>query len=424
MENKVREIYKDDFAEYLLCLALDVGEGLLKNGAEVSRVEDTIERICYAYGAVHVEVFTIISMINAAVRMPDGSYSSQLRRVKQTSINLDTLEGLNTLSRKICREKPSLDEFDAMLHELKNKRTYPKWVNILASAIATGAFCLFFGGGFLDAAIAFVIGVCISLINDHQSPRLNNMAKTVISAFFAAIVSGLAYMITPMVNCDSIIIGSIMLLVPGIMFGTAMRDLLCGDLIAGMLKILQAIIQTLMIGFGYMLAFAMLGDRLIPEITEHQKDLFLVQLVTSLITSIAFAVWFKINRRHLVNAGICGLLTYAAYFGIERLTVSLFWAAFISSAVAALFSETNARISKTPTLIMLMPGIVPIVPGGYLYRTVRDIVCGSFSSALSNLATAGTIALGMAGGVVALSILYGMINDSIIKNRNNSRKCK
>ena len=140
MENKVREIYKDDFTEYLLCLALDVGAGMLKNGAEVSRVEDTIERICHAYGAVHVEVFTIIYVINAAIRMPDGSYSSQLRRVKQTSTNLDTLEGLNALSRKICREKPSLEEFDSMLHELKNKRAYPKWVNILASSVSTGAF--------------------------------------------------------------------------------------------------------------------------------------------------------------------------------------------------------------------------------------------------------------------------------------------
>ena len=423
MENKVREIYKDDFTEYLLCLALDVGEGLLKNGAEVGRVEDTIERICYAYGAVHVEVFTIISMINAAIRMPDGSYSSQLRRVKQTSINLDTLEGLNTLSRKICREKPSLDEFDSMLHELKNKRTYPEWLKILASALATGAFCLFFGGGFLDSVIAFIIGACIFLISNYRSSRLNSMAKTVISAFFAAMISGLAYMIIPSLDCNSIIIGSIMLLVPGMMFGTAMRDLLCGDLIAGTLKILQAIIQTLMIGFGYMLAFAILGDRLIPENVTEQKTLFIVQLITSFITSVAFAIWFKINKRHLINAGICGLITYAAYFSVEMLTSSFFWAAFISSAAAALFSEANARISKTPMLIMLMPGIVPIVPGGYLYRSVRDVVCGVSASALANLASAGEIALGMAGGVVTLSILYGIIND-FIKKRKNMNKCK
>ena len=107
-----KEIYKKDFAAYLLCLALDVGEGMLKNGGDVNRVEDTIERICRAYGAEHVEVFTIISVINAAVRMPDGSYSSQLRRVKSTSNNLGKLERLNALSREICREKPSLDDFD------------------------------------------------------------------------------------------------------------------------------------------------------------------------------------------------------------------------------------------------------------------------------------------------------------------------
>jgi uncharacterized membrane protein YjjP (DUF1212 family) len=424
VENKIREIYKDDFTEYLLCLALDVGEGMLKNGAEVGRVEDTIERICKAYGAVHVEVFTIISVINAAIRMPDGSYSSQLRRVKQTSTNLNTLEGLNTLSRKICAEKPTLEEFDSMLHELKNKRTYPKWVNVLASSVSTGAFCLFFGGGVIDAVLAFIIGTCIFLINNYQSSRLNSMAKTVISAFFAAMVAGLANMAISSVNCDSIIIGSIMILVPGIMFGTAMRDLLCGDLIAGTLKILQAIIQTLMIGFGYMLSYAILDHRIMSDV-GGDKDLFLIQLVTSLVTSVSFAIVFKINRRHLVNAGICGLLTYAAYFGVERISASFFWAAFISSAAAALFSEVNARIGKMPTLVMLMPGIVPIVPGGYLYRTVRDLVCGEFASALSNLTIAGEVALGMAGGVVALSIIYGMISDAIYKrkNKNNTNKC-
>ena len=418
MENKVREIYKDDFTEYLLCLALDVGAGMLKNGAEVSRVEDTIERICHAYGAVHVEVFTIIYVINAAIRMPDGSYSSQLRRVKQTSTNLDTLEGLNALSRKICREKPSLEEFDSMLHELKNKRAYPEWVNILASSVSTGAFCLFFGGGALDAVIAFIIGACIFLINNYQSSRLNSMAKTVISAFFAVMAAGLTYMAIPSVKCDSIIIGSIMLLVPGIMFGTAMRDLLCGDLIAGTLKTLQSIIQTLMIGFGYMLSYAILGDRIVPKVDSGDKNLFFIQLVLSFVTSMTFAIVFKINKRHLINAGICGLITYAAYFFIDSITASAFWAAFISSAVMALFAETNARINKMPTIIMLMAGIVPIVPGGYLYRAARDFVCGASQSALSHLQIAGEVALGMAGGVVALSILYGMVSDFIKEKKN------
>lgn len=424
MENKVREIYKDDFTEYLLCLALDVGEGMLKNGGEVSRVEDTIERICRAYGAVHVEVFTIISMINAAVRMPDGSYSSQLRRVKQTTTNLNTLEKLNSLSRKVCKETPSLDEFDQMLHDVSRKQPYPTWVHVISSATVALAFCLFFGGGAVDSLIAFAIGVIVTVILNYPSARLNSMAKTVISAFVSATLAGLAYRVLPSINVDSIIIGAIMLLVPGLMFGTSMRDLLCGDLLAGTLKILQTIIQTLMIGFGYMLSYALIGDSLIPQIITDSEDLFLVQLVTSFVTSVTFAIILKTNRRHLINGGICGTLTFAAYYGILTLTQSLFWAAFVSSAVAALFSEVNARMAKVPSIILLIAGIIPIVPGGYLYRCVRDIVRGAPSSALAHLVSAGAVALGIAGGAMALTIIYGIVNDYLKKKCKNLNKCK
>ena len=153
METKTREIYKDDFAEYLLCLALDVGEGMLKNGGEVGRVEDTIERICRAYGAAPVEVFTIVSMINAAIRMPDGSYSSQLRRVKSTSNNLGKLERLNALSREICKEKPELSDFDARLRNLKKTAEYPAKLIYAVSGIAAGTFTMLFGGGLVPSYI-------------------------------------------------------------------------------------------------------------------------------------------------------------------------------------------------------------------------------------------------------------------------------
>ena len=424
MENKVREIYKDDFTEYLLCLALDVGEGMLKNGGEVARVEDTIERICRAYGAVHVEVFTIISMINAAIRMPDGSYSSQLRRVKQTSNNLNTLEQLNALSRRVCKEKPSLDEFDAQLHKIQKEQPYPSWLHTLSSAMVSCAFCLFFGGGIVDSIVTFFVGLAVSLILNLRSHRLNSMAKTVISSFASAMLAGIAFMIFPDINVDSIIIGAIMLLVPGLMFGTSMKDLLCGDLIAGTLKMLQAFIQTLMIGFGYMLSYALIGDRLIPEVSVEQGDLFIIQLITSFVTSVTFAILLKANKRHLINGGICGTLTFATYFGIYTLTSSLFWAAFISTAVATLFAEVNARAVKAPSIIILMAGVIPTVPGGYLYRAVRDFVRGLIPSSMSWLGSAAAVALGIAGGIVSLSIIFGIVNDYINKQRKNTENVK
>ena len=91
--------FSDHTAEYLLCLALDIGEGMLKCGAEIHRVEDTIERVCKAYGAVHVEIFAIPSVIISAIRMGNGENSSQVRRVKKGGNNLTLLERFNEISR-------------------------------------------------------------------------------------------------------------------------------------------------------------------------------------------------------------------------------------------------------------------------------------------------------------------------------------
>ena len=259
MEIKPRTADTDIYAEYLLCLALDVGEGMLKNGGEISRVEDTIERICKAYGAAHIEVFSIISFISAAVRMPDGSYSSQLRRIKSTGTNLNTLERLNALSREICKTTPSLEEFDRKIHEMKKTPPYPIYVRIAASSAAVGGFALFFGGNVLDALIAMLIGAIICFVDIYSPSKLNSMAKTVISSFLATVIAGLSVRIGINSNPDFIIIGSIMILVPGLAFGTALRDLLCGDLLAGSLKTLQACLGALMIAFGYMLGSAVLG---------------------------------------------------------------------------------------------------------------------------------------------------------------------
>lgn len=254
MDTVKKEIYKENFADYLLCLALDVGEALLKNGAEISRVEDTIERICRAYGAKHVEVFCIISFINVAIRMPDGVYSSQMRRVKSISNNLCALEGLNALSRSVCRETPELEDFERRLHEIRKTKAYPTYVSFLAFGAAAASFALFFGGNFKDVLVAFVLGLVIAFVDKYAPSRLTEIAKTAISSFLSCSLAMLAVTVGIGTNEVAIITGFIMLLVPGVLFGTAMRDIFCGDLLAGSLKVLQALLISFAIALGYMAA--------------------------------------------------------------------------------------------------------------------------------------------------------------------------
>lgn len=255
----VQKIKNENYADNLLRLALDVGEGMLKNGGEISRVEDTIERICHAYGAVHVEVFTIISVIHASVRMGDDSYSSQMRRVKSTGMNLTVLEELNALSREVCREKPSLTYFDEKIHELKQHKGYSPIVSMLAWALAAASFAVFFGGGVWECLWAALAGVVMFGIDTYSPRRMNAIAKNVMSAFLTSLVAGVSVLFHANGNGSVIIMGSLMLLVPGVSIGTAMRDIFCGDLLSGTLRLLQSCLSALMLAFGYILAATLLG---------------------------------------------------------------------------------------------------------------------------------------------------------------------
>ena len=385
---------------------------MLKNGGDVNRVEDTIERICRAYGAEHVEVFTIISVINAAIRMPDGSYSSQLRRVKATSNNLGKLERLNALSREICREKPELEEFDAKLHHLKTNPEYPSKLIIGISGIAAGTFTMLFGGGFTDAITAMIIGIVISLVDMRFKDKLNIMARVLLSTFVATILSGIAVSWLHIAEShDTIMSGVIMLLVPGMAFGTAMRDLFYGDLIAGALKTLQAVLTSLMIAFGYVLAMNVFGS--VPSVDFPWGDWMIFKdFITAFVASVAFAILFRVNKKHLVWAGIGSILTFAIYYLLDD---DLFLAAIVSAIFTALYSEISARVHKAPSLVFLITGVIPTVPGRYLYTTMRCLVEQDWMLALSYFLDTMKIAIGIAAGVVGVSICWSLTSDVIKK---------
>ncbi len=237
--------------EKLLDSIMDIGEQMLVSGGEVHRVEDSLKRIFAAYGTQRTDVFIITSSIVVTVHTEDKTYT-QTRRITETSTDYDKLHKLNELSRSICRHRYTADEVRARLAEISSGRSYPLWLEFICYAIIAGVFTLFFGGGIIEAAVSFVIGALIRLIILICDKTVKNkIFSKFVSAFIATVLAYVALKVELIPLVDNVIIGNIMTLIPGIGLTTALKDLLVGDSIAGLLRTIEACITALAIAAGY-----------------------------------------------------------------------------------------------------------------------------------------------------------------------------
>lgn len=243
----------------MLSLAIQISSGMLESGADIHRVEDTLNRICRAYGAKEVQAFSIPSLVAATITMNDGYHKTELYRVVSISNRYDQLERLNALSRKICASPIPLDELEEAIKLAKIPDRRPKWLLLLCGIVAAAAFTLFFGGDWRDAIAVLPVGALLTVLDIWKAPRLNALAHTVLASVAAGLLCLLTAKIGLACHLDKVMIGGIMLLIPGLAFGASIRELLCGDIIAGTLRMIQALLTAVCIAVGFATALLIGG---------------------------------------------------------------------------------------------------------------------------------------------------------------------
>ena len=225
---------------HFLHILVQMGEALQNSGAEVFRVEDTLNRIAIAYGAEDVNVFVITSSIVVTLTMPSLPPQTETRRLRHAASNdLLTLEKLNALSRRICTAPPSIEEFQRQLNAILAQHPDPR-LHLAGSVLAASSFAIFFGGNLWDGLLAGGIAVLICWMERYLSPFCMNGVEF---QFIASFLSG----------------GIIMLLIPGIMLTNSIRDILLGDIISGSLRLVEAILMAATLALGMMAAIWLMG---------------------------------------------------------------------------------------------------------------------------------------------------------------------
>lgn len=244
----------------VLNFIMEIGEQMLTSGAEVHRVEESIKRMCLAFGAKRVDVFIITSSMVVTVHTVDSSTFTQTRRIIAINTDFEKLHKLNKLSRDICEKHLNEEEIKERLYEIVNAKRYPIILELLFYAITTGIFTVFFGGNFKAAIISFMVGffvrfgifLCEKIISNKIFLKFLSMVIVTILAILTT-KTGLV------LKADTIIIGNVMTLIPGIGLTNALRDLFVGDSIAGILRLIEALLTAIAIAAGYFCVVMLIG---------------------------------------------------------------------------------------------------------------------------------------------------------------------
>lgn len=381
---------------------MDIGEAMLKCGADVHTIEQTLVRLGKAYGAQRMNVLVITAVIVATVSYPDGTEQTYSRRViGEGGPDFAKLEALSQLCAECCQHRMPAAELADRLAAIKARR-FPNAALFLGGVLSSSGFALYFGGTVHDGFVSALFALVVCLAIRFFKPLTPN---TIIFNFATSLVVGVAICLAasfvPVYNVDTVIIGVIMLLIPGLAMTNATRDMLSGDTISGVMRFVESLLWATALALGFMAALWMAAElgwdyRQVSVVEDWS---FWVMLVVVTIGSLGFALFFDVRPKHIMTAAVGGTLTWMIFFVVSSLTGGMLVPSLVASTCAAVYAEVLARKFKVPNAVFFIIAVIPLVPGRGLYYTMYSAVIADWAACSSYALSTLLFAAGIAGGI-------------------------
>lgn len=244
-------------------VAIEAGNILLENGAEVFRVKETMEHILKAYDFSDADIFVLTNAIFISGRdeeqsgktAENGSHRfSTVRQIPVGQSCLNRVVAVNQLSREISEGKYTPEEAYGKLQKIRNIKEYGMTTQILAAGLSAAAFAGIFGGGVGDIIASFPIGILIGLFLLTVGKRMSKIMSNILGGIIITVLAICFYQAGRLAGIDlsisNMTIGAVMPLVPGIAFVNSIRDLAAEDYISGIVRMTYAILGFVAIALG------------------------------------------------------------------------------------------------------------------------------------------------------------------------------
>lgn len=136
----------------------------------------------------------------------------------------------------------------------------------------------------------------------------------------------------------------------------------------------------------------------------------------SFVSSIGFAVMFRVRKNSLLLCGFTGAVGWCTYKALSESGLDLIFSNLFASILVSLLSEFFARVKKLPVTCFVIPGIFLLVPGYGIYLTMQYLIQDQYTEGMAKgvetLFVAGAIAL----GIILVSSVSKVLKSFSVKN--------
>ncbi len=420
-------------------LALWAGQMLMQGGAESQRVEETVHRLGTGLGCDWMDV--LVSPNAIVVTTTSGNeFRTKTRRVVRLGVNLWMVSAVNRLSRRVNEEK--LDRFQVRSELERIDATapqYPRWLVAGMVGVGCAAFSRLFGGDWPIFAVTFVAAFLTMLLRQElQHWNWNPLLTVVVCAFVGGVLAGSAvsFGMQPEVG----LISAVLLLVPGVHLLTSAEDLLQGHLVTGLVRGVHGLLISLAIAMGLLLALGLIISTCPTTTASFSSNCYGLQLASAatnnppppIITGVilgedalwsglaamSFAMAFNVPRRALLACALGGAAGHVLRTFLLGSGWSIELSTFVGAAVIGILAQGFARFWQAPALVFTVPGVIPMVPGSFAFRTMINIleITAGTNPLNSPLLIAANVNF-IKTGFILLAIAVGIAGPMLIINR-------
>lgn len=396
-----RETYK------ILDLALRVGEILLSSGAGAADVTATMLGITHHYGLRNADVDVTFTSLRMGYQSdPDEMPVLLTRNVTQRDIDYDDLTRTHELVLAVLEDQVDVVEARAQVARLNSTGHWlPRWAVVLGSGTVGGGIALILDGGVIVVIVAALAGMSIDVLtralNRQRWPMFyQQIAGGMIATLLALVTSSLDLG----VDTSLVITASIVLLLSGIGFMGAIQDALSGFYLTSGARIIEALLATAGLIAGVSAGLA-LGPALGVSMTFVRpgnagiSDNVPLVLAGAIIAASAFAFTCYAPLRSLPAIGVTTLLGHLVFLRIHEPGQAMPWAAGCAAVTIGVVSYTIAGRVGVPPLVVVVPALVPMLPGLLIYRGLNNMSEGDTLGILQ-LSAAAAVTIALAAGVI------------------------